>query len=756
MTPQRSYLRFVAILILAGVGACSPSASPMEPGRAGGPGNEPYSPESGPESTTAVPSAVAASRVFDTAGDPDCCNVPGGPFARFGFRLADVSDGFHTLSEDSGVGTCNNPPQDFENGITLTQDGSLLGWSSTMPVGAVIVGSVAGARVYAYSPRSWGDTGLRAAVDPSTGLPAEISSLEICYDYALRVRLEVEPTWTRVVQWSLQQDVTPDSWNLFPGDRGFSRVKIDVAPTGTVDSPPIASGTVTIENASPLPATISSITNIITQGMLVPVDCSDSFPFVLSPGQSRACTYTRELPDASIRTNLVSVNTTSVVRGGSGQAAIVFGEQTVENASVHIQATDGATWGPFDATASFSFDRPFDCAMLEGESERSVPQQVTIVETSQLAEKAVALHCLQPNLSHELAGSFRRTWRWSMKRSLEIHDVILPPGQSMMIDGSVVATASAQTNDFQASGTIVVHNPHPTRALLVTELQSQLLSEADGSLDCAGEMEVPPGESVSCALSMSLPDGSVRASVIRMSYQNHNLLPDGSVTATAVSELEHAATLSFDELVGEVDRCAEVRDDMAGVVASACVDAVPATFPAAVQIGPYAVCGVFNVDGMAELVALDSGSRTASPYHIGVQVTCESGCTRGTGYWKSHAPAGPPPYDSTWESLPDRGATLLFSSGMSYVEVMWQPTKGRAWIQLAQPWIAAHLNQLAGADASVIAAAFAAGELLLRSARPNGAFTQDQEAQMRSITNILESWNAGEIGPGSCPPLSPE
>ena len=103
--------------------------------------------------------------------------------------------------------------------------------------------------------------------------------------------------------------------------------------------------------------------------------------------------------------------------------------------------------------------------------------------------------------------------------------------------------------------------------------------------------------------------------------------------------------------------------------------------------------------------------------------------------------------------MPERGATELFASGLSYVEVLWESTLGSPWVQLAKPWVAAHLNQLAGADPSAIASAFAEAEALLRSTGPRGPFSEIQESRMPQLADMLERWNSGEIGPGSCPPL---
>jgi hypothetical protein len=214
--------------------------------------------------------------------------------------------------------------------------------------------------------------------------------------------------------------------------------------------------------------------------------------------------------------------------------------------------------------------------------------------------------------------------------------------------------------------------------------------------------------------------------------------------------------LNFDVLGSESDRCVELRDDLAGIVSMQCADASPLSIAASIQVGPYSSCGSFEVDGVVTSHGMDSGQQVERSYRVDVQVACGSGCTRGTGYWKSHAPAGPPPYDATWESLPQRGETEFLDSGMTYVEVLWSSRSGNAWMHLAKPWIAAQLNQLAGADPSVIAAEFAEAEQLLREAEIGGPFSLAEESRMAELAAHLERWNSGEIGPGECPALPSE
>jgi hypothetical protein len=134
--------------------------------------------------------------------------------------------------------------------------------------------------------------------------------------------------------------------------------------------------------------------------------------------------------------------------------------------------------------------------------------------------------------------------------------------------------------------------------------------------------------------------------------------------------------------------------------------------------------------------------------------TCPSddGCTRTRGYWQTHSEYGPAPYDDTWAQLEDGADTDFFLSGQSYYEVLHTAPRGNAYYILAAQYIAAELNQLAGADASAIADAFAAATGILEANTPDDIAGADDElrAEVVALAGTLDAYNNGEIGPGHC------
>ena len=134
----------------------------------------------------------------------------------------------------------------------------------------------------------------------------------------------------------------------------------------------------------------------------------------------------------------------------------------------------------------------------------------------------------------------------------------------------------------------------------------------------------------------------------------------------------------------------------------------------------------------------------------------EEGCTLTPGYWKTHADPTKKQFDETWNLLPDGPDTIFFQSGQTYLQVLEQDKSGgNAYYILAFQWIAAQLNQLAGASITGgAAAAFADGQALLSTADPDviGALSGDDPLRQEFISAAatLDAYNNGVIGPGHC------
>ena len=174
----------------------------------------------------------------------------------------------------------------------------------------------------------------------------------------------------------------------------------------------------------------------------------------------------------------------------------------------------------------------------------------------------------------------------------------------------------------------------------------------------------------------------------------------------------------------------------------------------ALGLAGFALAGI----GAGVGLATDStGTTTTDTTTTGTTTTPppEEGCTLTPGYWKTHADPTKKKFDSTWNAVGGPDADF-FVSGQSYIEVMNEDKSGgNAYYILAFQWIAAELNQAAGASISgAAAAAFADGEALLSTADPDviGALQGDDPLRQQFISAgaTLDDYNNGVIGPGHC------
>lgn len=125
----------------------------------------------------------------------------------------------------------------------------------------------------------------------------------------------------------------------------------------------------------------------------------------------------------------------------------------------------------------------------------------------------------------------------------------------------------------------------------------------------------------------------------------------------------------------------------------------------------------------------------------------EAGCTRTQGYWKTHnEDATAPGLQLDWPAPYDEDDLLC---GMTLLDILWTPPRGDAWLILAHQYIAALLNIASGASSTPeVDAALAAAAAWL--AAHCGGVPASQAGDALDWAYLLERYNSGLIGPGSC------
>ncbi len=691
---------------------------------------------------------AAFSFSISTAASVDPVYVSGNP------TCEDLGFDFGYKPKDSPPFSGNYPfPGDPSNSVTITSDGVYFDWASTLSIDAVIVKGGPNANVYYYNPESTGDSGLSSP--DNNGIPYDISHIDFCYDYELDASKTAFPTFTRIWSWLLEKGVSPALWDLFKGDSGTSQYYVQVTKDGYTDSDWAVSGNINISNNTPFDATITGVSDSVG-GVDASVVCGVEFPYVLPASNSLVCSYSTPLPDGSSRLNTATITTSGIVQGASANAGVVFVNPTNEvNGTINVDDTNGMSW-TFSDSGTVTYDMTYTCDADEG----SNPNVATIRETGQRNVAGVNVRCHDLEVTKDATPSYNTYYDWFIDKTADQMDLVLSVGQQFLVNYGVRLVARDSDADWAVAGNITISNPAPIDAVInsVSDVISPSLAAA---VDCGVDFPytLPAGGSLSCSYSSELPDGADRVNTATVTLQNFSYAYDLTATADGTTDYSATADILFGSLepTDLIDDCVDVTDTYAGFLGTVCYNDSPKIFNYSRFIGPYDVCGLYQVPNIASYVTNDLGLTGSDGWHIDVEVPCLGGCSLTPGYWKTHSSLGPAPYDDTWSLLWFGEYTPFFLSNQSYYEVLWtNPKGGNAYYILAHAYIAVELNKLNGADISVVQGELAEAKTLFETYEPyevaklrgkEGAFLR---ATFISLAEILDDYNNGLIGPGHC------
>ncbi|MEM2240533.1 MAG: SdrD B-like domain-containing protein, partial [Candidatus Bathyarchaeia archaeon] len=137
-----------------------------------------------------------------------------------------------------------------------------------------------------------------------TGQSASATVIVNCYE--LEVWKTADTSFTRTYKWTINKEANASELTLKVGETAVVEYKITVDATYT-DSNWKVSGEINVYNPAPIPANITSITDIVSPGITATVDFGVPFPYTLKPESWLNGTYSASLPDASPRTNTATV-----------------------------------------------------------------------------------------------------------------------------------------------------------------------------------------------------------------------------------------------------------------------------------------------------------------------------------------------------------------------------------------------------------------------------------------------------------------
>jgi hypothetical protein len=324
-------------------------------------------------------------------------------------------NGTYPFKDDAGppkTELTGGAPEDLINSVTISNyNGTTFDWTSTLGIDAVIVkGGNEGANSYVYDPpaESKGDTNL------TTPTGQGISHIEFCYDYEVDVSKTANASFDRTYDWDIAKsndgNDVDDPAVVNAGSPFEVDYEVTVSGLGSVDSNWAVGGTITIENNTPLPSTITSVDDVIQKGNPpvdvadATVDCGVTFPYNLAAfdpntdNDKLVCTYDKDgfagdnLPD----NNHVDVTTSGTVGGDSANAPINWDNASITEIDECVDVTD--TYPEFAAaypgaaatvcagdslpktftySKTFTFSDPEDCGVQSPENTASFVREDT-------------------------------------------------------------------------------------------------------------------------------------------------------------------------------------------------------------------------------------------------------------------------------------------------------------------------------------------------------------------------------------------
>ena len=191
--------------------------------------------------------------------------------------------------------------------------------------------------------------------------------MTFCFQYRLKVSKTAETRYTRQYFWEIQKTGDQTELTLSHGQVFPVNYQVRVGVTGYEERDFAVSGTITIENNTPITFVVQSVSDVVTPNIAASVNCGE-LPHTLAPGGSLTCTYSASLPDKTNRTNIATVTYVRQgqdwVRTASATAPVTFGDPTtlVDN---QVNVTDDR-YGPLGTVRAGEAPKAFPYTLEVG------------------------------------------------------------------------------------------------------------------------------------------------------------------------------------------------------------------------------------------------------------------------------------------------------------------------------------------------------------------------------------------------------
>jgi hypothetical protein len=560
----------------------------------------------------------------------------------------------------------------------------------------------------------------------------------------LTANVQAEIVWQIEHDWALDKSVDISAWDLLTGQSGTSTYTVTATKSLNNESKH-AYVQVTVTNGDVVDAQNVAVELTVVH---VPSGTTQSATFNLgniaaggSAGFNTDIYFVNSISEGDNFTVTAAVSSNGVPVGSFGASASAPAPY-IPAGTLLVNDTNGSSH-TFTDTGVWSYEKTFTCDADEGShtNTASATYYRSGIAKPLSDSVTVVVNCTEIEygltVTKTANTSFDRTYDWNIAKSSSVSSLTLSPGQVYAVPYSVTASVAGYTDsNFAVSGSIFVTNPAPF-AQSIASVNDVVSDGINASVSCGVSFpySLAAGATLTCTYNTALPNGMDRLN---------------TATATLVGGAQYSGTANVGfpaEAMTEIDECITVNDSLKGDLGSVCASESPKTFSYTYNVGPYDVCGDYEVHNIANFLTNDTGDTGWSEWTVDINVPC-GGCSLTPGYWKTHSSFGPAPYDSTWALIGEN--TAFYLSGKSWYGALWTAPQGNAYYILAHAYIAARLNQLNGADVSVISSQMASATTFFESVTPTTPLSKTARQQVLAWATALDNYNNGLIGPGHC------
>ena len=453
----------------------------------------------------------------------------------------------------------------------------------------------------------------------------------------------------RTWNWTINNTVDVNQWNLLQGDEASSNFTVTVDKTTSSDTGALKC-TIKVKNIDDDDSTQGlrikiSIYKVVkkygidtNQEILNDATVDVSSNPVLSPNEWGTYTYTYTFPSLPangdrfrfISEAFIDNGTTFGGSATSHSDIIQFGNTVTStvNDTIQVSSTDSPAGSPwtFSNDGSQTYSKTFGAAVGTG----SYGSTATITQTGQASTATVAIDRKSLDVSKTATATYKTKYNWDITKTSPTSSMDLYLGHTANINYSVSVTATPQDVDFNATGIITVKNNSSQVNALLTGV-ADVLPSGIGSVVITDASEFPytlaKGATLTLHYTATLPDKSSVVNTAKATAKTYRYSKSGGTIVKAeigTKEYTGTANITFGSTPTElIDETATVTDSLHGSLGTLTAPASESGFaPFTYQLpaGPFTALGTYQLINTATLTTNDTGTVKTSTKTVDITV----------------------------------------------------------------------------------------------------------------------------------------